>query len=188
MRDHIEQFEAHGLRVRIHQDTDAQSHDHWGNEDLFLIANHRQFYVSRKGFDCDSGTPKASRKEYHALPLYAYIHSGVALSLGNTSYPFNDRWDSGQVGWVLVKKNQGFRNIRKAAMSLLSEWNSYLSGEVYGFEVERISEHDEDCEGDLSECQCDGEHVDSCWGFIGDIKYCREEATNAARYAIFRSE
>lgn len=179
METPIEQFEHAGLRVQIFPDADAQSPDDWGNDDLFLIANHRQFDVRRSSFDCDENTPKDHKKEYNVLPLFAYIHSGVALSLGRAGQ-FGDMWDSGQVGWVLVKKNQGFRNIRKAAQSLIEEWNSYLSGEVYGFVVERVTEHDEDCDEDLSTCECDGEHVDSCWGFVGDIKYCRDEAKSNA--------
>lgn len=159
MNQPIEQFEHNGCQISIYRDEDPQSPDDWGNDDLFLIANHRQFSVQRKGFNCDKDTPKDHRKDYHVLPLYAYIHSGVALSLDEFSCP----WDSGQVGWVLVGKRCGFRSISKAAKSLVSEWSSYLSGEVYGFVVER-----------------EGEQTDSCWGFVGDIKYCRDEAKAAA--------
>ena len=86
----------------------------------------------------------------------------MALSL-TRSGQFADQWDSRQIGYVLVKKHAGFRNILKAAESLVSEWNSYLSGEVYGYVIEGA----EDSE-------------DSCWGFIGDIKYCIAEAKSAA--------
>ena len=159
----IETFNHAGLVVKIFQDLDPQSPEDNDNTDLFLIANHRQFNVARKGIACDGDTPKENKADYHVLPLIAYIHSGVALSLGR-GYPFNCPWDSGQVGWVLVRKRYGFRNIRKAAESLVQEWNSYLSGECYGYVVELP----------------DGTDLGSCWGFTGDIKYCIAEAKRAA--------
>lgn len=36
-------------------------------------------------------------REAFILPLYLYVHSGMAMSTG----PFNDPWDSGQMGWKL---------------------------------------------------------------------------------------
>ena len=160
----IETFDHAGMGVKIYRDPDPQSPEDNGNTDMFLIANHRQFHVSRKGITCDGDTPKENKADYHVLPLIAYIHSGVALSLRHDGYPFNDHWDSGQVGWVLVRKRYGFRNIRNAAESLVQEWNSYLSGECYGYVVELP----------------DGPDLDSCWGFAGDIKYCIAEAKRAA--------
>ena len=35
-------------------------------------------------------------------PVYAYIHSGIALSTTNRRYPFNDVWDSGLLGYAMV--------------------------------------------------------------------------------------
>jgi hypothetical protein len=36
------------------------------------------------------------------LPLYMYDHSGISISTS----PFGCRWDSGQIGFVLVSKKQ----------------------------------------------------------------------------------
>ena len=33
-----------------------------------------------------------------------YDHSGIALSLTRDRYPFNDRWDAGQLGFILVDR------------------------------------------------------------------------------------
>ena len=33
------------------------------------------------------------------MPLYLYDHSGLTISCSH-SYPYNDRWDAGQVGWI----------------------------------------------------------------------------------------
>lgn len=155
-----------GREIHIYPDNNSESPDSWGNEDIFLITTlNRYFSVQRKDFTLHEATSGAYKEDYHVLPLYAYIHSGVALSLGRDSYPFTCPWDSGQIGVVLVKKRAGFRNIRKAALSLIEEWNQYLSGDVYSYEI-------------LSE----GELKDSCWGFYG-LDYCIKEAKQAAAHA-----
>lgn len=46
-------------------------------------------------------------------------------------------------------------------------YSQYLLGEVYGYEV----------------LDAEGETLDSCWGFVGDIKYVKTEAEASARYA-----
>lgn len=38
------------------------------------------------------------------LPLWLYDHSGITMSCGNRAYPYNDRWDSGCVGWIVMLK------------------------------------------------------------------------------------
>ena len=46
----------------------------------------------------------------------------------------------------------------------VAEYDQYLTGQVYGYVIE-----DED-----------GDHVDSCWGFIGGLDYVRTSAKEAA--------
>jgi hypothetical protein len=43
-------------------------------------------------------------------------------------------------------------------------YDSYLTGDCYGFKITGI----------------DGDEIDSCWGYLGDLAYCREEAKSAA--------
>ena len=97
------------------------------------------------------------------LPLYLYDHSGLSISCSH-SYPYNDRWDAGQVGWIYaghdkIKKEYGAVNdetLKQAKQLLISEtetYDNYLRGECYGYVIEK-----------------DGEEVDSSWGFMGDFK------------------
>lgn len=58
---------------------------------------------------------------YNIYPLYAYIHSGIALSLGNTSYPFDCRWDTSMSGFLITTKDYQL-NIKK----FIETWNDYL--------------------------------------------------------------
>ena len=128
-----------------------------------FICWHRRYDLG----NCqDFETPEEVR-EYAArtgsmlFPLFMYDHSGICLSLSNSRYPFNDRWDAGQLGYVLVDRQKALEKLGKKRMSKklrrritqiieaeVDTYNSYLSGDVYGYVVEK-----------------DGEQIDSCWGF-----------------------
>lgn len=116
-----------------------------------------------------------------ALPLCLYDHSGITMS--TTS--FNDRWDSGQVGWIYTDKetilSQRYkfrnskgnlikitkRNWKEAAYQNLKKevqmYDMYLQGDVYGIVIEEY-------DSDLKEF----DEIDSCWGFYDD-SYDEEE-------------
>jgi len=95
------------------------------------------------------------------LPLYLYDHSVVTIS----TTPFNNRWDSGQIGFILVSKETALEQFggkivtaklkEKIERQLEGEVETYaqfLEGDVYGFCIE-----DED-----------GEQLESCYGFYGN--------------------
>lgn len=108
-------------------------------------------------------------KKYIMLPLYLMDHSGLAMK--TTS--FHDPWDSGQVGWIYVSKEDALKEfggdkmtgaIKKKAEDLMcsevAAYDSYLRGECYGFELYK-----------------NGELEDSCWGFMGDLSdVCKDMA------------
>lgn len=83
------------------------------------------------------------------LPLYLYDHSGLVMSTGAFSCP----WDSGQVGYIyclpetIRREFNGDKELaRKCLESEVDIYSTWLSGECYGYEVDD----------------------DSCWGFIGE--------------------
>lgn len=95
------------------------------------------------------------------LPVYAYIHSGVALNTTGFSCP----WDSGMSGIIAVSKDDIRKefNVKRITKSVMDKVNNllkcevdtfskYLNGEVYGFEVVDES----------------GNIVDSCYGFYSE--------------------
>lgn len=155
--NNVETINYRGIDIEIIVDDDAQSPDNWGNDDVFLVYDHRDFYVDRKGYDPNNIFEAMQAKQktfdgYYYFPLFAYIHSGVALSLGKNTYPFSCPWDTSFKGFVLVKRekyNWTRKQAHKSASSLVNVWNDYLSGNVYGYNVEDI---------------------DSCWGFYGDYE------------------
>ncbi len=91
-----------------------------------------------------------------SLPLWLYDHSGITISCGDREYPYNDRWDSGLVGWIAYarQKDDGEDWREKAFARMraeVEEYDHYLTGEVYGFTLYE-----------------NGEETDSCWDFYGD--------------------
>ena len=86
------------------------------------------------------------------LPIYIYIHSGIALSC----LPFGDPWDSWQAGYIICTKEAAEKcgyskqNIIKILREEVEEYNEYLRGKTYLYYC---------IEG------LDGETIDSCTGF-----------------------
>lgn len=146
-----------GYTINIYpDDAHDQGPSEWGDTELFLIGDHNQFYVNNDLIDDIHNLTTEDKKKYHIIPLIAYIHSGVSLSITNESYPFNDKWDSCQVGYVFISKKDTKSKIKakKLAKELINDWNMYLTGNVYGFIV----------------FDPQGEEIGSCWGFYGEPK------------------
>lgn len=143
------------------------------------------------------------------MPLYLYDHSGISISAGTVN-PFDNPtvrrdefgngmgWDTTMVGFIYTTperirelcgepqletdpfycpriwdESKGHVNwprersaeewIREQLLLEVKEYDAYLRGEVYGFVVDE-----------------DGPDEESCWGFIGDVDYCKQEANEAA--------
>lgn len=104
-------------------------------------------------------------------PLFLYDHSGITISAGKFGCPF----DSGQVGWQYITDDalqlewNGDRAKAEAYMdATLKTYDDYITGNVYGFTVEKgipVAKHYPN--GHI-EHEIEWEHEDSCWGFIGD--------------------
>lgn len=172
----IKDFYVNGLHVELFQDECVDSPDEWLNDEYAFIVTtrNRHFEVIPKGYSVDAikgyfeDNPKAKlyNGKYRVLPLYAYVHSGVSLSLGRDRYPFNCPWDSGQIGYVLVKRGKGMYTLKQAykqAECTVEAWNQYLSGDVYYY---TITDKQGDC-------------LESCGGLYG-IEYAEQTARETA--------
>lgn len=146
-----------GNILRIIQDQNAESPNDRGNDNIFLVYEHRQFTVKREGFEPRDIFDYINNKDiddeisgespfinYFIFTVYVYIYSGVSLSLSNTEYPFTDQfltkynqWDVSTSGFVLIKKNQELTKDQAMidAQGLVDTWNQYLSGDIYGFQI-----------------------------------------------------
>lgn len=104
-----------------------------------------------------AGLFRLAEYENIILPLHLLDHSGLSMSTGS----FGDKWDSGQVGWIYANKGEAAAalgipkgEVENRATEIMesevSEYNSYIRGECYGFQLYQ-----------------NGMEVDSCWGFVG---------------------
>ena len=137
--------------------------------------------------------------EVCCFPVFMYDHSGIALSISNAEYPFNDRWDSGQLGWWYITKEEAAKegwtddkwklSFLKCIKSYIKEFNEIESGNCWGFVCAEKDLVDERIAG-LSErnpyrdrclrSEISANQTDSCWGYVGDYEdlvkdYCSDQ-------------
>ena len=107
------------------------------------------------------------------LPLYLYDHSGITMNTTGFSCP----WDSGQVGFIFVSKKKILEEyggkivtkqlkdrITKYLVGEVETYDKYLTGEVYGFEVWKLSKKKKK----------EKKMIDSCWGFYDEDECMKE--------------
>jgi len=177
MKVYNEEYKGHEIEIHIDEDYG----NFFDNQDVFskFVCFHRRYDL---GNDKRFSSPdevnhyiNTHKKTVKAFPLYMYDHSGLTISLS----PFSCPWDSGQLGYVLieaddVKKEYGVKRItektwNKAISLMRSEVETYdkvIRGDVYGYII----------------TDKDGNDVDSCWGFIGDIDDVVKEAKGFIDY------
>lgn len=174
MSDLIETINYRGYNIEVCYDTNPIAPDEWDNTDNFLLYEHRDFTVKVKGFEGQDIFDAMQAKKplfegYFYFPVYAYIHSGVSLSLGRNFIAPGEHlnWDVSFKGFVMVKRQKGVwtrEQAYKLAQGTIQTWNQYLSGDVYGYNSE----------------------AGGCWGFYGaeGRKEMIKEAKNEIDYAI----
>lgn len=52
------------------------------------------------------------------LPLWLYDHSGITMSCGARTGQFADRWDSSQVGWIVMLKETAMKELAAYALDV----------------------------------------------------------------------
>ena len=166
------QIEYNGHHINIYYDADARSpreaYDNLGT----LYTAHRNYRPEKefddhfdidKVFDGRIGNFRESfLKEYVALPVYLYDHSGVTISTS----PFSCPWDSGFFGIIAVpldkvRKEFGWKQVTPGRRKRIEGYlqgeietlDDYYTGEVFGY---RITTEDDEAN-----------ELDSCWGFYG---------------------
>jgi len=166
--------EIDGLTIKIHADEYPES-PRSSYEPLGTI-------LYKKGSRYTLGDDEATEEEMDeiaaspdnvVLPVYAYIHSGIAMNTTGFSCP----WDSGRCGIIYISKEKirseyGVKAITKkirekvisALQAEIEEFSAYLNGDVYGYTVEDKN----------------GEELESCWGYYG-IESALEEAIATAK-------
>ena len=166
------QIKYNGYHINIYYDDDAGSPRKMFDNLGTLYTAHRRYRPEKefdehfdidKVFDGRIGNFRGSfLKEYIALPVYLYEHSGTTVSTS----PFSCPWDSGFFGIIAVpldkvRREYGWKNITVERRKRIEEYlqgeiktlDDYYTGEVFGY---CITPEDDD-----------SNELDSCWGFYG---------------------
>jgi hypothetical protein len=174
----IEEFEANGKTLKIYVDDYPESPRSWDNLSRCIFTGGYQhlgdahdvkfdgYYTDR--FDFIEKGEQELRKQLKDVvickPVHLYSHSGETISTELT-YPYNCRWDSGTIGFVVVTK-QDIRNnwgIKRVTQEYIDHAERILDGEIKTLDQFIRSEiycfTVEDEQGDV---------IDSCGGFYGD--------------------
>lgn len=204
---------AGAKHVIIERDPDPCVNPITDNDNLFYLHSNipQEFCAneSEKGYPglpvveiededgCGTGEYEAEEDAF-LFPVAAYIHGGIALSLGSGSHFPDQQWDvtrnaawmwtnkrrfcefCGEKNWMHVCENGKWRPakdrdefegyLRKEAEALLGEWQKWNDGEVYGYRTETSCVPYKRLYPDgHTEDEVDWEDgEDSCWGFITD--------------------
>ena len=193
----METIRKGNYELEILQDESPESPREWENLGT-MICFHRRYNLGDKNdiIDFNDYTSWNEQLEWIEknikpcviLPLYLYDHSGITM----TTSPFSCRWDSGQVGWIFVTKEQVRKeyNVKRITQDIVEKvtkvlegevetYDQYISGEVYGYRVSKIEVCDKGCEHK--------EEVDSCWGYYG-MESVEEEGNRVLEYYIGKEE
>lgn len=123
-----------------------------------MVSEHRSYDFNDK--DAEYDVDSIPFEDVIYLPLYLYDHGGLTMNTTGFSCP----WDSGQVGWIYIKKSkalseyrwdkltdESIEQIKEHLKAEIETYDHFLTGAVYGYIVKNKN----------------GEEIDSCWGFFG---------------------
>lgn len=151
--------------LHIEQDEYADDPRSWDNVTT-MACTHRRYRLGDDdtGYNAGDYNSWADMREVIEAdndvliikPLYLYDHSGITISTS----PFSCGWDSGQIGWVYITRDQ-WQSIMQSdptpekldsvLEAEVKTYDQYLTGDVYHFTLE----------DDI------GNDIDSCSGFYG---------------------
>lgn len=142
-------------RIEVWYDDDTEIF--WNDIQQYLVDNNIEIFSNLSRYSLAkneqryNGNPEELKKEgYDLRPIYAYIHGGVALSLGRGGQ-FSDQFDSGLAGFAAVK-GKFTSEQEKALENYIKEYNNLQTTTFYGYSI--YDENDE--------------VADSCGGFAGN--------------------
>lgn len=181
-----------GYVIEISPDEDAQNpYKDWDqlSDTNFWLRNYNLDSTGKgqMGFDGPQEVVEAFQRGeivFYA-PIYAYIHGGITVSMGERGYPFNCPWDSGLAGMVYVTKEKAKENwpfyggrtlwlaCGRVAKVEIETLDQYLTGDVWAYNITKKGWD-----------PWDGE---SCCGFYG-YDYCLSEAKGVVDQLIEAQE
>jgi hypothetical protein len=189
----IDSINYKGYTVTIYPDEDSpdprKEFDHLGT----MVCFHRRFDLGdRHEFrDPDEFRNFLKEEKPICLPLYLYDHSGITISTESEKFRACDPqgWDWGMLGFIYVTKEnvreeynvkrvsrKVLDKVTKLLQSEVEEYDHFLTGNVYGYEITKAGEDEEPQIGNV---------IDSCWGFFG---YREDYMISEAKSVIDQTE
>lgn len=128
----LRQHEAKGFEELMEKENTG-----WGDPEDVLDLFHSSVEDGRISLAMDVLEDRAAW-----LPMYLYEHSGMTVSCGERKYPYNDRWDSSAIGWIVMSKETAMKELgandsdwrEKAEACMKAEvesYDDYLTGDVW---------------------------------------------------------
>jgi hypothetical protein len=188
----------HAIKVLIGEynpDFEEQLDEWWSKSSSALEREHGEGFHYKSEYkramrdlhdEYASKLQEELEKYYVVLPLYLYDHSGITMSTGAFSCP----WDSGRVGFIYISHDTANKEFGGDLFQDKTSWNDektkrckeilkndvevydqYITGDVYGFEMQKLVyefEQPADENIDPEDDDLPWEDGDSCWGFFGD--------------------
>jgi len=181
----MEKINYRGFDIEISPDENAEDPRSWDNLGITACFHNNYTLGDKNNLHSDDFNSfeelhvylQKKEKAICILPLRMYEHSGITISTLNC-YPYNDRWDAGQIGFIyttleqLKKMGHDWKNMSKERLEQIKEWllsevkvyDDYVKGDAYSYFIKDI---------------------DSCCGYYG----CDHEENNllpTARRSIDR--
>jgi len=185
METPIKEIKIDNKVLRIFQDTNGDDPRSWDNLSKMIFVGKVKHLGDKHDFEFKGDFRNRQefiekgeielRKHFKDVAVikavHIYDHSGIAIST-ELKYPFNCQWDSGTIGFAVVRKSDikkdfGVKRVTKALLKQaenildgeIETLNQYITGDVYRFEVVTLSKCEKEHEHE--------EHEDSCGGFYG---------------------
>jgi len=170
----LQSIVSEGYKLDIYQDDWADSPRDWDNLGTMITWTRDYLSPDKNEFK----TPEDflewwSEQSGVLLPVFMFNHSGVKFS----TTPFNDRWDSGQVGFIYATEEKmndlmyywrselssaTEEDIRGILKNEVDNYSDYAEGNVYRYDLWKAKT----CE----HCQhVEWLDVESCGGYLGGI-------------------
>lgn len=172
--DEIYEHKSENKKMEIYRDQQPIDPRTWDNLTT-MVCSHRDYQLGDEEPDMEingswESVEENIRKDNDVVAmkkLYLYNHSGITISTS----PFNNRWDSSQVGLVYItqedvekrgikEENRTQENYRKWLEGDVKTYDRFLRGDVWKFQLTTNDEGEE--------------LIDSCSGFYGHDQEDRE--------------
>lgn len=123
------------IKVTIKRDEYAESPQNWGNTGAFLVCDNREFNVRVENIDAFNVFDYL-RGNNDLLEYFEDYHIFIAHYTYDRLYFTTEIYPT--FAFILVKKDEG--DTKAIANGMLENWNTYLSGDIWYYEIAVLNE------------------------------------------------